>query len=49
MKRLPKNGSDHFATFTHLAFTGIEKDQEPPSADGEELAEATEIAGKPTR
>ena len=47
MKRLPKNGSDHFATLTHLAFTGIEKDQEPPSADGEELAEAREIASKP--
>ncbi len=47
MKRLPKNGSDHFATLTHLAFAGMEKKQEAPSADQEELQEAKEIAAKP--
>ena len=47
MRRMPKNGSDHFATFTHLAFMGIEEEQEPPSADQEELQEAKEIAAKP--
>jgi endonuclease/exonuclease/phosphatase (EEP) superfamily protein YafD len=47
MKRLPKNGSDHFATFTHLAFMGANKEQSAPRADGEELAEAKGVAAKP--
>lgn len=43
MKRMPKNGSDHFATSTRLAYIpSLEKVQEAPSADAEELQEAKE-------
>jgi endonuclease/exonuclease/phosphatase (EEP) superfamily protein YafD len=48
MKRLPKNGSDHFATISHIALTNeIHGEQDPPEADGEELQEAKEKASKP--
>ncbi|HYF31711.1 MAG TPA: endonuclease/exonuclease/phosphatase family protein [Chitinophagaceae bacterium] len=45
MRRLPKNGSDHFATLTHLAFKkDIKEEQAPQKADGKELANAHEMA-----
>jgi endonuclease/exonuclease/phosphatase (EEP) superfamily protein YafD len=45
MKRLPKNGSDHFATFTHLVFkAGLAAVQDAPKADKEEIEEAKEMA-----
>ncbi len=48
MKRMPKNGSDHFATFTELAFKPELKDQqEAPQADREEIEEAKELATQP--
>ena len=50
MQRLPRNGSDHFATCTHLSF---EKEQaaaqRPPHADRTEMKEAREIATKPVK
>lgn len=47
MKRLPKNGSDHFATFTHLVLSEeLQNKQEEPEADKEELNEASEIAAQ---
>lgn len=47
MKRLPKNGSDHFATFTHLLFQpSLKNVQEAPKADKEELKEAKKMATK---
>jgi endonuclease/exonuclease/phosphatase (EEP) superfamily protein YafD len=47
MKRLPKNGSDHFATFTHLQFqAGLTHVQDAPKADAEEIAEAKEMAAQ---
>lgn len=45
MKRLPKNGSDHFAMFTQICLTPeIENKQSAPEANGDELKEAKEIA-----
>lgn len=45
MKRLPKNGSDHFPMFIHLEFQPhLEKQQETPSADQSEKEEAIEKA-----
>jgi len=45
MKRMPKNGSDHFAVITHLAFRkDLEKKQDAPNADKEELEEAHKLA-----
>jgi endonuclease/exonuclease/phosphatase (EEP) superfamily protein YafD len=45
MKRLPRNGSDHFATFTHLLFQPeLEQVQEAPEANTNELNEAQEMA-----
>ncbi len=45
MKRMPANGSDHFATFTHLAFIKqLANEQEAPKADKDELKEAKEKA-----
>ncbi len=42
---MPKNGSDHFATFTHLLFHPVlEQVQEANKADGEELEEAKDMA-----
>jgi endonuclease/exonuclease/phosphatase (EEP) superfamily protein YafD len=47
MMRLPKNGSDHFATFTHLRFQAVLKNvQEAPKADTEEINEAQEMASQ---
>ncbi|HRO41378.1 MAG TPA: endonuclease/exonuclease/phosphatase family protein [Flavipsychrobacter sp.] len=47
MKRMPKNGSDHFATSVTLAFVPQKKqEQEAPQADTEELQEAKEKAVK---
>lgn len=46
IKRLPKNGSDHFATLTHLCLTSEPIDNEPPKADKEELAEAKDMAAQ---
>ena len=47
MKRMPKNGSDHFATFVHLAFEkALENEQEPAHADAEEISEAVEKAAQ---
>lgn len=48
MKRLPKNGSDHFATVTHLALKkDLKKIQEPTKADQQELNKAHELANQP--
>ncbi len=45
MERMPKNGSDHFATLTHLVLRhDLKKEQEPPKADEKELDEAHELA-----
>ena len=45
MKRLPKNGSDHFATFTHLAFhPELKHKQSAPQADATEIEEARKMA-----
>lgn len=50
MKRMPKNGSDHFATFTHILFSnGLKHEQEAPKADKEELQEAREMAHQPLK
>ena len=43
MKRMPKNGSDHFATITHLVLCKEAREkQEAPRADQKELDEAKE-------
>jgi endonuclease/exonuclease/phosphatase (EEP) superfamily protein YafD len=48
MKRMPKNGSDHFAVFTQLAYNpALENKQEEPAADASELEEAKQKASKP--
>jgi hypothetical protein len=45
MKRMPKNGSDHFATFTHLVFKArLAAVQDAPKADSGEIKEAKEMA-----
>ena len=50
MERMPKNGSDHFATLTHLALReDLKKEQSPPEADHEELEEAKELANQPVK
>jgi endonuclease/exonuclease/phosphatase (EEP) superfamily protein YafD len=50
MQRMPKNGSDHFATITHLAFRKDRTaEQRPPSADAEEVQEAKELAAQPVK
>ena len=50
MHRMPKNGSDHFATLTHLSLRkDLQKKQEPPKADKEEMAEARELANQPVK
>jgi endonuclease/exonuclease/phosphatase (EEP) superfamily protein YafD len=47
MRRLPKNGSDHFATLTHLAFRkDLAGEQKPNKADAEELQDAKEMASQ---
>jgi endonuclease/exonuclease/phosphatase (EEP) superfamily protein YafD len=50
MTRMPKNGSDHFATLTHLALRkDLIKEQEPPKADQKEMEEAIEMAAQPVK
>lgn len=50
MKRMPKNGSDHFATLTHLALKKeIIQKQDVPKADTEELKEAKKLASQPVK
>ena len=50
MVRMPKNGSDHFATLTHLAFRpDMQAKQQTPKADREELGEAKEMATQPVK
>ena len=50
MKRLPKNGSDHFATFTHLVLSEkLQNKQEGPRADKDEVEEANEMASQPVK
>ena len=50
MKRLPKNGSDHFATFTHLVFNeNLKTKQQPPKPYKDELEEAKETAAQPLK
>ena len=45
MRRMPKNGSDHFATLTHLALKiDLINKQDPPKASNEELEEAHGLA-----
>lgn len=47
MKRMPKNGSDHFATLSHLALKKeLKSKQEPPKADRRELDAAKEMAAQ---
>ena len=47
---MPKNGSDHFATLTHLALReDLKKEQSPPEADHKELEEAKELANQPVK
>lgn len=49
MKRMPKNGSDHFAMFIHLALSDEAKhQQETTPADKNEKVEAMETASKST-
>jgi endonuclease/exonuclease/phosphatase (EEP) superfamily protein YafD len=49
MNRLPKNGSDHFATITHLALTNGLIKNHPPKADSDDIEEAEELAGQPIK
>ena len=49
MDRLPKNGSDHFATITHLALSNELIKNHPPKADRDEIKEAEELAGQPIK
>ena len=50
MYRLPKNGSDHYAMFIHLAIRkDLKKEQSPPKADKDELEEAHAIAAQPVK
>lgn len=47
MKRLPKNGSDHFAILTHLQYDeGLAGDQHVEHTDSEERKEAVEKAAQ---
>ena len=48
MRRLGKNGSDHFAMFSHFEFQPVlEIIQEKPKDDAEEMQEAAEKASQP--
>ncbi|MGZ8545714.1 MAG: endonuclease/exonuclease/phosphatase family protein, partial [Flavisolibacter sp.] len=45
MKRMPKNGSDHFATLTHLIFQKqLLQVHDQPTAEKEEVEEAAKMA-----
>lgn len=49
MKKMPHNGSDHFAMFIHLRYKPVlEHVQDKPQADGDEKAAAVEKAHTPT-
>ena len=48
MKRLPKNGSDHYATLTCLSLEpALKQEQEGAKADADELQEAKKVAEQP--
>ncbi len=48
MKRLPPNGSDHFAMFIHLKYApGLNDKADEPEADEKERSEAREKANEP--
>ncbi len=48
MKRLEKNGSDHFPIFSHFEYIPVlENIQEKPSADADEMQEAIKKAKQP--
>jgi len=50
MRRMPKNGSDHFAMFTHLAVRkDLRQKQESPKADSKEMQEAKKLATQPVK
>lgn len=50
MRRLPKNGSDHFATFTHLVLSEqLKNEQDQPHANKKEAEEAREVASQPVK
>ena len=49
MKRLPKNGSDHFSTFVHLLYKKNTEGQTEPHASKSELKDAKRIAQKPIK
>ncbi len=50
MQRMKKNGSDHFATLTHLAIKPeLANKQDAPKANAEELQEAREMASQPVK
>jgi endonuclease/exonuclease/phosphatase (EEP) superfamily protein YafD len=48
MKRMPKNGSDHFAVFTQLAFQPeLKHEHDEPKADAAEIKMAHQAAAQP--
>ena len=48
MKKLEHNGSDHFAMLSHFEFQpALEKIQQKPVADAEEMSEAKKKAQQP--
>ncbi len=48
MRRMPPNGSDHFATFVHLMYDPkLESKQSAPEATATDLREAKETASQP--
>lgn len=48
MKRMPANGSDHFAIYTQLAYLQkLAHEQEAPSASSKDIKEAADTANKP--
>ncbi len=50
MQRMPHNGSDHFAMFSHFEYIPVlEKVQEKPAADTAEIKEAAEKATQPVK
>lgn len=50
MKRMPHNGSDHFAMFIHLQYNpSLSSNQEKPHADKEEKEDAVEKATGPAK
>jgi len=48
MKKMPENGSDHFAMFIHLCLAEeMKQAHDAPDADAKEISEAKEIAAQP--